>query len=405
MSFVAAILHGITGAEDVILEEGVVWVFGSSYFDMPGNVNWHSMRITGADGRFAVHDELDTTGYCCNHCSGDIDPTAQVQVNGVETTRGWLHGGDVLGFGDRRWRVELRRGPASPLGDLFRVAPPPVAMQFRALLHRFEEALDAESMGGLIRFAHIPGCRRDITTSFLRAQPRLADADPTARTASAALALALVRMDALPRTAAEKALSHIASDSSYDRWIQISALGVLALDESTRRWSQALRAAVLAALEDGDSAAAVLQACESLALVLEDEPLRSLGEAARAVVSDASARKRRTIAVSVLAALSQRDPECARAVLRAASDPHAQVRLAAARALVRLPSLHAGSADAALLALLGDADDDVFEEAFAALFGSEPHRVTAEALLAEVDRAAGDPMRLARLTQALDRLV
>ena len=148
-----------------------------------------------------------------------------------------------------------------------------------------------------------------------------------------------------------------------------------------------------------------MQGCESLALVLEEEPLRSLGEAARAVVSDASARKRRTIAVGVLAALSERDPECARAVIRAASDPHEHVRAAAARALVRLPAAFTQSANSALLVLLGDANDEVFEEAFAALFASNPPRVSPDAILAEADRAAGDPTRLARLTLALDRLV
>lgn len=400
----AAILHDTNGDEDPrVLEEGVAWQFGTGDFPVE-NVPWHRMVVSGMDGRFSVQDELDTSGYCCDHCNGDLDTTPRALVNEVATHRGWIRTGDVLGFGERRWRVELRRGPLSPLRDLFRVAPPAEPLTFGALLDRFEGPLDAAAAGGLLRFAHLRGRHGDLARAVLGALPRARNEDPERRTAVAALAMALVRQDALPRSAAEAALKDVAADSSLDRWLHISALAVLALDESNPRWANELRLQVLAALEEGEASAAVVQGCESLALVLEEAPLRSLGEAARAVVSDASARKRRTIAVAVLAALSERDPECARAVLRAASDPHEQVRAAAARALARLPSAHAGSADAVLLRLLGDSDDDVFEEAFAALFGSQPPRVRPEAILAEVDRAAGDPARLARLTLALDRL-
>lgn len=401
----AAILHDPLGyADPLVLEEGVAWTFsGTGDFDLEA-VAWHRMLVSGVDGRFAVQDELDTTGYCCDHCNGYMDVTPSAMVNEVRTNRGWIRGGDTLGFGERRWRVELRRGALSPLRDLFRVSAPAEPLPFHSLLDRFQVAVDPAGAGGLLRFAHLQRHHVRLVQVLTGALPRVKNADADCRTGAYALAIGLVRQNALPRSAAEFILKDVASDSSLDRWLHISALAVLALDESATRRANELRLLVLAALEEGDAPAAVVQGCETLALVLEEDPLRSLGEAARAVVSDASARKRRTIAVAVLAALSERDPECARAVIRAASDPHEQVRAAAARALVRLPSAHVRSADAALLRLLGDPDDDVFEEAFAALFGSQPPRVPPEAVLGEVDRAVGDPARLARLTLALDRL-
>lgn len=389
----------------MVLEEGVAWLFCEGG-DIAENVAWHRMRVSGAaDGRFSVEDELDTRGYCCDHCNGDIDTTARALVNEVVTQRGWIRTGDVLGFGERRWRVEIRRGSLSPVRDLFRIAAPPEALSFGELLTRYQSALDAGAAGGLIRFAHLPRRHPELSRALLGVLPRLkSEKDAAKRTATAALALSLIRQNALPRSASDSLLKEVMADSMLDRWLHISALAVLALDESNRRWANELRLQVLAALDEGDAPAAVVQGCESLALVLEEEQVRSLGEAARAVVSDASARKRRSIAVAVLAALSERDPECARAVIRAATDSHPQVRAAAARALVRLPSAHVRNADATLLGLLGDADDEVFEEAFAALFGSQPPRVPPEAILSEVERAAGDPARLARLTLALDRL-
>lgn len=389
----------------MVLEEGVAWLF-SGAGDVPtDDVPWHRMLVSGAEGRFAVQDELDTTGYCCDRCSGGMDATPQALVNEVVTARGWIRTGDVLGFGDRRWRVELRRGALSPLRDLYRIAPPAEPLTFHTLLDRYRDTLEAAAAGGLLRFAHLPRRHADLVRVIAGSIPQLENKDVETRTASAALALALVRQNALPRSTADALLKEIAADTGFDRWLHISALSVLARDESSARFANELRLQVLGALEDGDAPAAVVQACESLALVLEEEPIRALGEAARAVVSDASARKRRSIAVAVLAALAERDPECARAVMRAATDSHAQVRAAAARALVRLPDAHAQGADRALLGLLGDPDDEVFEEAFAALFGAQPHRVPPEAILGEVDRAAGDPARLARLALALDRLV
>lgn len=393
----AAILHDLNELEDPrVLEEGVLWELGGA--------PWHRMLVSGAEGRYLVVDELDSSGYCCSHCSPDIDTRPAALVNEVASERAWLRAGDVLGIGDRRWRVEIRRGAVSPLRDLFRIAPPQPPARFGALLSSYEASLDPAAAGGLLRFAHVTANHGALARTMQHGLAKYDAAKAETRAATAALAIGLTRLNALPRPAAKKMLEQCAEDSQLDRWLHISALAQLALDDNATWRASDLRLQVLAALEEGDAPAAVEQACETLALVLEDEPLRALGEAARAVVSDATARKRRTMAVTVLVALAERDPECARAVLRAASDPHEHVRAAAARALAALPSMHEASANAALLGLLGDGHDEVFEEAFAALFGGPNPRLPADSLLAEVDRAGRDATRLARLTQALDRL-
>lgn len=414
------LLHGLDGSPDLVLEDGVVWRGGAlpagdfhharrvaGDADFETMVQDHSLELSGTASRWTARDAPNTGWRCCEICDPPHDPTPGLIVNEAVVPAATLRNGDVLGFGGLRWRVELRRGPVGPLADLLRLAPPAPPAAFVDLVGRFREKGDAAAGAGLLRFAHHPIRQADLSSVFLRVLPSVPERDVPWTTAVAAGLVALIRVDALDLERVRRPLKDFVRDEALPPWIRLTVVAELASDETRGTdWIPTLRTMIATALAEGEDPAAAAVAALALARVGDEESVAGISESARAAVTDAGARKRRAQAVAILGALAPRDREAVRAVLRAATDTHEAVRLAAVRALARMPAEYAPQVTRSLLGLLADPDDEVFEETFATLFGASPPRLGADALLAELDLASrnGESGRERRLQEALERL-